>query len=264
MSYRMTSNRRNRTAAVFILLAGFFLSSCSGWGGRAPDTAEPGEEDARRLLSEISHVNDGLNAFKGIGKIRLTHENSLREARVAWIGATNGKLRLEILSFIGQPIASLASDGQWLYIHSHARQRFHKARVSDTGLKSLIDIPISSQDVIDFLTGRTPVRSYRHAALLRDASRPGVILELKTRWGNVLERIYIHDSRAAVRKVEMFDRLKSLVYGAVFEEMSEVDGFSVPREMTIFTGKGTSVRLSVEKYWSNVPVSPSMFVLQRP
>lgn len=260
----MASGRRNCIAAVFILLTGFLLSSCTGWHSQIPDSAGPGEAEARQRLFELSRTNEGLRSFKGLGKIRITHEDASRNIRLAWVGATGGKLRLEFLSVLGQPIATLASDGQWLFIHSYARQRFYKTKVSGAELKNLIGIPISSQDVIDLLTGHPPVRSYHHAALFRDATWPGMIIELKTRWGNLSERLYLSDAKGGVSKIEVYDRFKSLVYACVFEEMNAVDGFRVPRILTIFAPKGKSVQLTIERYWANAPVASSMFVLQRP
>jgi hypothetical protein len=62
----------------------------------------------------------------------------------------------------------------------------------------------------------------------------------------------------------VYDASGRLVFQAHFLEMQLVDGYKVPSRLAV-TGEGQAVvQLVVEKYWADIPVTPSMFVLESP
>jgi hypothetical protein len=57
----------------------------------------------------------------------------------------------------------------------------------------------------------------------------------------------------------------SMVFQANFLEMQLVDGYRVPGRLVISNHQTKAqVQLVVEKYWADIPVTPSMFMLESP
>jgi outer membrane lipoprotein-sorting protein len=250
---------------IVLAIPCFFLCSCASLVERAPEKTKPAVEiDAQGLIAAIQSNNDTLETFKGIGKIKLSQKGKIQGARLYWIGSDPGRLRLEILTITGQPIASLASDGDWVYLNIHDRQRFYRKRTTDASLKNIVSIAVKSSDVLDLLAGRIPVRLHNHATVVKNESGEGYILLLKKGSKRVLERIYLDEPQKMVQKIEVLNINGSLGFRAIFEKMQIVNGYSVPSVLKIVNDEGVSFQLNVEKYWANVPISSSVFTLRPP
>jgi len=251
--------------SIILLMTCFFLCSCASYIGRAPEKAAVAIGiEAQGLIAAIQSNNDTLKTFKGIGKVKLSKKGKIQGARIAWVGSDPGRLRLEILAITGQPIVSLASDGDWVYLNIHDRQRFYRKRTTDANLNNIVSIPVKSSDVLHLLAGRIPVREHNHATVIKNESGEGYVLLLKKGSKRVLERIYLDEPKKMVQKVEVLNTNGSLGFRATFEKMQIIDGYNVPLVLRIADDEGVNFQLNVEKYWANVSVSPSAFVLRPP
>ncbi|MBC8392392.1 MAG: DUF4292 domain-containing protein [Deltaproteobacteria bacterium] len=258
-------NAPNVYLLFFLLALSFFLSACSSFIGRAPERPpDPREIEARDLLDKIYKVNETLRTFKGIGRLNLSKRGTIRGGRVAWIGSYDGKLRIEVLGISGQPIASLASDGHWVYLSSQVKRRFHKARINDASLKNFISIPVKTSDVIALITGRVPVREYSTAMVRKNDTGDGYVLILKKRWGNVIEKIYMDNQKESVHKIEIFDVTGSLLYRVTLENIRIIQDYRIAMRLVMSNDTGADFKLTIERYWPNIPVSTSMFELVPP
>jgi hypothetical protein len=87
---------------------------------------------------------------------------------------------------------------------------------------------------------------------------------LKRRWWGVTEKIFLDETKSRVYQTEFYNRSGSLVYLARFNEMQTIDGYQVPALLSITDGDGTDLELMINRYWADVDVSSSMFVLDPP
>ncbi len=256
----------------FVFIFVFLFSSCSSITGKvmekpfdlkSPAKQEETLAEVGKILLKLETTNNKLKTFKGIGRIKLWNRGKLQTARVAWIGSRQGKLRFEIFSIPGQPSISLSSDGKYFYVISHAKRRFYKKQSTDASLKKIILIPVKSIDIIALLAGRAPIHEYNDAAIERDESGDGYVLILNNNRADTLEKIYLDDSKTKVYKVEIFDKTGILVYKAIFNRMQNIKGYRVPLKLVI-SNDDVVFSLFIDKYWADVKVSPSIFVLALP
>jgi hypothetical protein len=260
--------RTSRTSRLtFLAMAAFLFSACAGLPGRPSPEAELGKiSDAKILLARLENENERLKSFKGIGKIRVYHYGKIQiDQRVAWLGAEPDNLSIAVL-ISGYPAIKIASDGKWFYyLEARGDQTvFKKIPATNASLKRIISIAIPSSDVFALLAGRVPIRAYHSAYLTNDESGGGYVLILKKRWWGVIEKIYCDENKFHVRQIEMFNRSGALIYRAIFEEMQNVQGYQVPLRLRISNEDGAAVELNIDRYWVDVNVSPSMFVLTPP
>jgi len=128
----------------------------------------------------------------------------------------------------------------------------------------IISIPIKPEEIIALLAGRVPLRKYKYAALTKNRANEGYILLLgKNRW-NVIEKIYLNENKNKIYKVEVYDETGSLLYRSVFEnvEAQNVKEYKVPSQLMISNDEGIVFKLLIDKYWADVSILPSMFVLK--
>jgi hypothetical protein len=253
-----------------ILTAALTLSGCATWSGigEAPSSEQddsPAAADARQVLDRLQKTNEQLRNFKGVGRLTIRKEGKVQmDERLAWVGSDPLKLSI-VLFAAGFPAVRMAGDGEWLYFQDGQAPGapVKKTRASDPDLKPLLSIPIQSSDIIALMRGRIPIREYRSVRLERLKSGNGYVLMLMRIWG-VHQLIFLDETKTEVLQTEVYDSFGNLLFQANFLEMQLVDGYKVPSRLTVSNQDKALVQLVVERYWADVPVTPSMFVLGSP
>ena len=253
---------------ILLLTAVFLFSSCAVFKPSKELKIIPAEKAAevRHLLSAIQTKNDTLKTFKGIGKINVWQNDSRPvDQRVAWIGEKPQKLSIAVL-ISGYPAIKLVTDGKWLYYLETRDQEtiYKKIAASDPSLRNLISIPISSSDIVTFIAGGIPLREFDSVDVIADKSGSGYAFVLKKQWWGVRQKIYFDESKSQVRQIDLFDRSGSLKYRAELEKIRTVSGYQVPFRLKLSSDAGADFQLDIDRFWVNVELPPSVFILTPP
>jgi outer membrane biogenesis lipoprotein LolB len=252
----------------WVLIGAFIISLFSACATAPKSERLPGAPegfDAPSVLDALKRKNSTLNSFKGLGSLRLRDHDSIQAYRVAWAGAGEDRLRIEVMGPAGKPVARLAMDGRHLYFHSFYPQRFHRKPLSDNSLKYLTDVPIKISDLQAFMRGRIPIRPYRRSVFSKKDEPGKSLLVLKNWWGVTVERIHLDPVRNRFSRLEFFSGGGQPVYHALLDDYQSKGVLEMPYRMT-FTSmdKSHGLELAVERLWMNVPVSENMFTLKNP
>jgi len=257
-------------ARWIILSAGLMiLSACAGLSDRTTSKMTgPADrvrsEQASRIVSGLKQKNTGLLTFKGVGKLKLIDGARVQSVRIMWAAALDEKIRFELRTFAGQPVAGIAGDGKWLYAASYRPEPVFRKQSANNSLKRIIAVPIHVTDMIELIAGRIPMADYRDASLVSSPGQTGYVLELRKSRGRVLEKIYLDDTLAVVKGIERFDGSGKPAYRARFFKFRSIDGFHIPHRIELTGENGRSLELIIEQYWPNVSIPPSAFVLTPP
>lgn len=251
---------------AIILFVAVFFSACSFFTERIVE--EPPElldtasmTEVNNLLSTIRLKNKNLKTFKGIGKITFWEKDKKSiTSKFAWVGSDPDMIRIAILNISGQPLLSIANDGQWFYFLSHTDNSFYKKRSSSSNLKKAIQIPIKPVEMVSLLAGRIPLYEYHTANIIRN-KKQGYLIVLKKRKGNVIQKIYLNEDKKDVKKVELFDVHEKLLYFVVMDSLQKINKYHVPLKLSVSSDSGNGFKIDVHKYWTDVSVHSSIFVL---
>jgi outer membrane biogenesis lipoprotein LolB len=251
----------NKKGCLLFFSVMLFLPACRGMitSTRIPGSIEA--EQAALLLSGLK-AEGGAGCFiKGIGKVRLWDPDGVLVARMAWVAATDGRLRLEVMGPTGQPFAKLICDGEGYSFLSSPDQKRYRSADANPSLKPLTGVEIRAGEAVFYLAGRIPV--HPHDTVLLQAGESGGVLVLKRRFAGEVERIYLNSASTGVEKVEVFCR-GDLVYRVLLDRIEEIDGRKIPFDLVVETDGGTGFSLSVDRCWTDFPVSAGMFSLEQP
>jgi len=265
------SMRRGHALTVLtMLMTAAVLSGCAilseslGPQLAAEDTS-PSAVEARLVLERLGKTNAALKNFKGVGRLTIRKDGKVQmDERLAWVGSDPLKLSV-VLFAAGFPAVRMAGDGEWFYFQDGESPDapVKKVRSSDPDFKRLLSIPIQASDILELMRGRIPIREHRSARLQPLASGNGYALLLMKTWG-VHQKIFLDETQSVVRQTEVYDSSGNMLFQANFLEMQLVDGYKVPLRLAVSNDEKVVVQLVVERYWADVPVTPSMFVLGSP
>ena len=257
-----------RYRVIILLIAAFLFSSCTLFKPSKDLEIIPSEKatQVRNLISALQSKNDTLKNFKGIGKINVWKNGIIQiDQRVAWIGEKPVKLSIAVL-ISGYPAIKLATDGNWLYyLETRGTDTiFKKISASDPSLRNIIAIPIASSDIVTLLSGGIPLREFDSIDVIQDPSGNGFVFVLKKRWWGIRQKIYFDESGSQVRQIDIFERPGELKYRAEIENIQYVSGYQVPFRLKLTSGKGADFLLNIDRYWANVELPSSVFILAPP
>jgi outer membrane biogenesis lipoprotein LolB len=246
------------------------LYGCSSLRTSYPVSGQPAQktiEDpylTEHILTVLKQRNQEIRSFKGIGRIEISDLQARRSARFAFAGQER-KLRVEILDIAGQPLVSLAYDGNWLYLVQHAENRFYQKKSLAGDLRQFITIPLTIRELVALLSGRVPLIEYASATLERDPGGQGYRLTLNGRW---LQRDREHISLApdmkTVRRYERLDGRGRLVYAADVKSEKQAEGHWIPQRLSLADTDQHQLLMDIETWRPNANVDASMFVLEKP
>ncbi len=263
----MSIVRYELQSVTLIVVVAVLLAGCSSLSRKTSETDDLAAlAEARMVLPTLSSKNANLMNFKGIGNIKVRQNGKIRiDERIAWIGSKTVKLSIVVL-ISGLPAVKIANDGKWFYYYE-ARQNepiYKKIPATDATLQRIVSIPIKISDIIQLLAGRAPIREHHSASLYRQSSGTGYVLILKKRWWGIVEKVFLCEDKAQIQQIEFFNRSGELIYRASFDQMQIIRNYQVPSRLSISNGEGITLQLEIQQYLADVPVSPSMFVLNPP
>ena len=286
----MNGSAQNMHLPTILFIGIFFFSACTSLPQRvskeSKDFRSPSEVKA--IISILKSQNHKLKTIKGVGRITfLEKEEKEMTTRIAWVASSPDKIRIALSSVSGHPMISAASDGRWFYFVSHAGGDFYKKRSTRVNMKRFFSISIKSEDIVNMLFGRIPMVEYVSTDLMADRSLKGrsgkdmdsdevsslnqeikenknsCVLLLKSKWGNVREKIYLNDEQDAY-KIDMFDSAGALVYRLEFIKMQKIKSYRVPYRLKVSNDDGAGFQLDLDRYWADATISPSVFTLTPP
>ncbi|MFO7558166.1 MAG: hypothetical protein R6X10_05005 [Desulfobacterales bacterium] len=258
-----------KTVFFFLIFFLMFSASCTSIHTRLFENrkkpVDPFLQDkAISLISAIKKRNSSIQTFKGLGKIELVNNGEFLNARAAWVGSYPDQLRFEILGIGGHPILSFSFNKEEQFFISHTDKTFYHSKDTDADLEDLIAIPVKLDDIMKLLTGRIPVYEHFDFEIIEDSPETGLILVLKRKWTGVCEKLYLDEKNTKIFKIEIFGLTGGLTYRAVFDGGMEIESMEPPSKLNLTDDNGTSLRLRIDRFLKNMPVSSSVFVLESP
>ena len=242
-------------ATVFLFISG--VAGCYSRIPRDSALSFPSAPDRLgRLLLVIQEKNSAIQSFKGIGRIQLRGAGGTRTSRAAWLGAADGRLRIEFLGLPGQSVARVVFDGSHLLFSPVTDPDIFQKKSNDPDLKPAVGVSIRASEVITLLAGGVPVYAYDSVSLETSESSGLETLVFRKRWLGVVEKIFFRET--AIEKVEVF-RWGNTIYQATLNDVRPVDGRSVPFSLAIEDPDGRGFSFSVDRQWTGVDLTPAMF-----
>ncbi|MDY6905258.1 MAG: hypothetical protein SWH61_11285 [Thermodesulfobacteriota bacterium] len=221
-------------------------------------------EKAFQAFTRLQHINQSLSACKGLGKIVIQQQAQARSVRLAWLCKLPDKMRLEALTPTGHSVLTLSLDGRYVYILPHTTGgELQKKRMRRLNLKHVIDIPVPSDDILQLLTGRIPIRDFDTAKLV-SGQNSGHTLRLARGLTGIVQTICFDESYTHPTRVTYHSGFwHKTAYTVTFNDFKIMDGFEIPATITM-TADDLTATFSIRRYWANPEIPDDRFVIIDP
>lgn len=251
----------NDSLARLLFLVGFLSLTWSGCAPRAP-VLEPVDLPVTPILERLEERRAFLSSVRAAGRLRLDAGEQQWSGRALVLAQFPLRLRLELLSFFGQPVLYVVSNGSEVITWApgqHASRGFGLGRA----LATFTNIPLpDDEEALLLLAGCVPGFRYRKAQLFWDPQERALLLHVEGPSRGELERVWLEDDATTVRRLQ---RLQggSTRLDATFSEFTKAEGFSYPREVKIEIA-GLHITLRYQTFTANDTLSEEVFHLELP
>lgn len=253
----MTGARPIRVIFPLILLV--FASACSVRAPWAKNTEAA--KEAGSLIERLDALNKTVSDRRGVGRFRLENGKGVLSGRVAWLSAPPHKLRIEILSPFGQPVATLAGDGDRVSVRWAADGRIISGNPDGSLTEAVFGMRIPWRVLVSSLAFRAWMEPHARAyTVSSDNGLPGGrVLSLSGGFFSLGQRLFFREGEDFPYRAE---------YGPGEKATLSVEFYGKPgggESRLVFSGKnGESLTLWPERIITNQGVEDASFHLAGP
>jgi outer membrane lipoprotein-sorting protein len=250
---------RARGHTPALVAAGVALASCV----RVPPpdlSADPQE-----LLAQVERHQAGLRSVSGSARISVDAPGLRGRARALVAAERPGRIRMELLDFLGNPAATLvASDGRFILFDAR-RASWYRGEATAENLARLLPVPLSAEDLAAVLCGAAPLLPGR--AVAAGPGRGSMRLEIAA--GPLEQTLEVGPGAAVIRSRigrRAEGRLEPVGCRISFDRLRSRGGTPFPTELKLEAEGGRS---AVELDWGedlavNGPLPEGLFRLEPP
>lgn len=224
---------------------------------------EPPETDpvALKLVKGLQLHNGHLEQYKMLSKVQIELEEVVQSVATMAIAAHwPDRMRVEVLSPAGQPMTSMAADGQTIQIRSQGKAHIYRLRQSATSLAQLIHIPLGVAQLQGILIGRPDLPDFAGLELGPQTQHETTVV-LKSRWNQTLAVLRFDTNEGAIRHLEMFDEEGQSLYRAIWLQWKKRGKYHMPSKLFVENDGGHRVTLGVRRFWPDVDLPATTFEL---
>jgi outer membrane biogenesis lipoprotein LolB len=254
-----TERRFPRTALLMGITVLVWLTGCAV---RRPPTlpASLPPADTEAVLARAQGINDGLDTFKGVGRLEIVTPEFRRAGRAAWAGRLTGpKFRLDFIG-AGLPAATVAGDGRRLYLRQTARADVQTRPSANPRLDDLLGLPVTVADLLYAMAGRLPELPYPRITAHPDPAADGVRLVFYDRFGAPRVQASLDGSGDRLRRLVFYRADGELLFRIAYKLYRPADAYRLPYRIEV-SDEERVCRIQVARWWPDADVDERAFVL---
>jgi len=236
----------------------FLLIGCA----REIPPFEPADMPASVVVEHLEKEKEQLRSFRAVGSIQVKGEKQRWSGRAFFLTQLPSSLRLEVLSFFGQPVIYAASDGYQFLVWEPGNNRAYQGLAAHGTLARLIKFPLHDQEAVLLLAGVVPTWHQAEQKLFKLPDNRGMLLQLEDTSSRLTQKVWLEGESLVATKIERI-RGGKLELGTTFSDFVDIEGWFYPRSI-VMEGAKTRVTIRYEQITINENLDHSVFHLALP
>jgi outer membrane biogenesis lipoprotein LolB len=221
------------------------------------------DPQARQMVEALNQSNGDLKQFKALAQVRFESQQEVQSISMALAAVVPDRMRVELLSMMGQPITSLVADGETITIRSHDKEALYRLRQSATALERLIHIPMGIEQLQGILIGRPALPEFVAVQLVEQTAQ-GMVVALKSRGYAIRARLGFDLQTHKIEMMEVYGEAGGLRFRVNWRQWQQVGPYNVPGKVVVKSASGHQVTVSLKRFWPDVAMSAATFELDDP
>ena len=214
------------------------------------------------IIEHLKERKEQLHSFRAVGSIRVKGEKQRWSGRAFFLTQLPGSLRMEVLSFFGQPVLYAASDGHQFMIWEPGQNRAYQGSATQGTLARLIKFPLHDQEALLLLAGGVPTGDQVEKQLFKLPDSGKMLLQLEDVSSRLTQRVWLEGESLVATRIERM-RGGELELEATFSDFMDIEGWFYPKNI-VMEGGNTSVSIRYEEISINESLDQSVFHLNLP
>jgi len=223
----------------------------------------PGDPRPAALLASLEERGGQLRALRGVAKLSVDGpEGSLRSKQVL-VAARPARLRVEVLGFLSQTVALLATDGETYDLFQVKERRFERAPVHPGLLWEVAGIALAPPEAVRVLLGAPDLGGLEPAgAVALPGGGVGVLLaDARGRRRRGVE----FEPGGALRRLTVWSAGGRTAWDVRYAEIEDRQGVPFAHEISLeFPASGVEAEIELDRVELNPTLAPDVFELEPP
>jgi len=216
----------------------------------------PGDLQPARLLDDWAERASQRQRLRGLARLAVDRQDGSVQLRGKQLVILErpSRLRVEILGFLNQSLAVIATDGEGFEVYRAEDQSYATGEVDEHLLWNEAGIDLSPEEAVAVLLG-VPISEPLPAPA--NAARDGkgqVRIDLPDAEGSVVQRVTF-DPAGNLRVFEVLDDSGAVVWAAQFDAYRDVDGSAFAHSIEVDVRSGMT---HAEIAFRNVELNPDL------
>jgi outer membrane lipoprotein-sorting protein len=255
---------RNRVLICFLL----GLGACTldrTW--RAPVTPPSANTSPEILLASLAQRWQGVEALRALARVSVTSAQGHYSTRQTFLWRRPAFLRLDTLSFFGQPMMSLVANRAQTSIYYPVEGTFFQGPTSPATLARVIGLPLDVGEVAPLLLGDTrPSPTQPVAATYLQTDEAMYLLRFVGVGGGLIQDAWVDPDQLLPRRAVRYTQHGTTAVDIAYSDFRRLAGsLSVPHALAIWLPHTeTEVRVHFLMVDINPGLSPAVFQLSPP
>ena len=223
----------------------------------------PGDPRPRQLLDDWVERTSQRQRLRGLARLTVDRKDGSVRIRGKQLVVLErpSRLRLEILGFLNQSLAVIATDGEGFEVYRAENQSYQAGEVDERLLWNEAGIDLSPEEAVAVLLG-VPIAEPLPAPVNAVRDRDGRIrIDLADTQGTVVQRATF-DPAGRLRALEVLDDSGAVLWAAQFDEYRDIGGSPFAHSIGLDVRSGmTRVEISFRNVELNPDLPPGLFRL---
>lgn len=217
------------------------------------------------LLARISTAAQSRRSLRALGRVTYFGEEGRVRLNVVEVVERPARFRIETISPLEQPIDTMTSDGERLWLLSKGVLR--EGPATPENIARLVPIPLRASELVDVLLGGVPISDRYKAVRVERSAKDAELLELTLEDdAHVQALITIDPAESKVLSAEVKEASGELRFSVVFSDFQALSaGGALPKTIEFkMPARKLDVSIKLKELEANVAIEPTLFVLVPP
>jgi outer membrane lipoprotein-sorting protein len=206
-------------------------------------------------------------SLRAVARVTVTSALGRYSTRQTFLWRRPALLRLDTLSFFGQPVMSLVADAIQASIYYPAEGAFFQGPASAGTVARVVGLPLDAEEIAPLLMGYIrPAPTQQVATVYLQANENMFLLRFLDGAGGLIQDAWVDPDQLLARRVLRYTQRGLAIIDIVYSDVRLLtETFPAPHELAIWLPQAeTEVRIQFLTVDLNPALSPTVFRLSPP